>query len=141
MSPTTGKEIFRRFHEEVLVNGNYDAIDELVDANVVSHNPLPEQQPGSAGLKDTLRMFRAAFPDLTSKATLMIAEGDVVAGRFEVAGSHQGEFMGLKPTGEKFTYEEMIFVRVKNGRIIEHWAVADTLDMMLKTGAIENKAR
>ena len=47
--------------------------------------------------------------------------------------------MGLPPTGRTFTYEEMVFVRFSKGKIVEHWAVADTLDMMLKMGAIEYK--
>lgn len=84
-------------------------------------------------------MFRSAFPDLTSKMTVMIAKGDLLACRFEAEASHRGEFMGFKPTGQKFAYEEMVFVRFRNGLIVEHWAVADTIDMMLKMGAIEYK--
>lgn len=137
MSSEKHKQIFRRFHEEVLLKGNLEAINELVDPNVVSHNPIPGQKPGADGLKEAMRMFRSAFPDLTSKMTVAIAEGDLLACRFEAEGSHQGEFMGLKPTGQRFAYEEMVFVRFKNGLIIEHWAVADTIDMMLKMGAIQ----
>jgi predicted ester cyclase len=133
------KQLFRRFHEEVLLGGNLDAIDELVDPNVVSHNPIPGQKSGAVGLKEAMHEFRTAFPDMTSKMTLLIAEGDQLACRFEAEASHKGEFIGLRPTGLKFAYEEMVFVRFKNNLIVEHWAVADTIDMMIKMGAIEYK--
>jgi predicted ester cyclase len=140
MSSESHKQLFSRFHEEVLLKGNLEAIDDLVDPNVVSHNPIPGQKPGAAGLKEAMRMFRSAFPDLTSKMTAVVAEGDLLACRFEAEATHRGEFIGLKPTGNKFAYEEMVFVRFKDGLIVEHWAVADTIDMMLKMGAIEYKA-
>lgn len=140
MSAESHKRSFRRFHEEVLLAGDFDAIDELVVDDVVSHNPLPGQAPGAAGLKAALREFRQAFPDLTSTATHLIAEGDLLACRFTAHGSHQGVFMGLPPTGQHFSYEEFVLVRFRAGKIAEHWAVADVMDMMSKMNAISWKS-
>lgn len=136
MSVQYNKQAFERFHREVLLARNFDAIDELVAADVVSHNPLPGQAPGAAGLKQALKGFFSALPDMHSTLEEMIAEDDLVACRFKAGGTHLGEFLGLQPTGKSFTYEEMVFVRMQDGKIIEHWAVADTLDMMSKMGAI-----
>lgn len=137
MSTEANKLIFTRFHREVLLGENYDVIDEIVAPDVVSHNPIPGQAPGADGLKQALKGFRKAFPDLRSTAEDMIAEGDKVACRFKAQGTHRGEFLGFKPTGQSFTYEEMVFARIVNGKIVEHWAVADVMDMMLKMGAIQ----
>jgi len=137
MSAAANKLTFTRFHREVLLGENYAVIDEIVAPDVVSHNPIPGQEPGAEGLKKALRGFRKAFPDLRSTAEDMIAEGDRVACRFTAQATHLGEFLGHPPTGQKFTYEEMVFVRITDGKIVEHWAVADVMDMMLKMGAIQ----
>lgn len=137
MTPNENKALYRTYYEEVLNRANYGAIDELVDKNVVSHSPLPGQKPGSVGLRDTMQLFHAAFPDLHAKAEDMIAEGDKVVGRFIVTGTHQGEFMGMPATGKKITYEEIVIVRFKNGKIVEHWAVADALTLMQQLGAVQ----
>jgi steroid delta-isomerase-like uncharacterized protein len=136
MSPAENKTIYRRFYDELLNKGNLDIVDELVDPNVVTHSPMPGQQPGAEGLKQAMASFREAFPDLNAKAEDMIAEGDKVVGRFVVTGSHQGEFMGLAPSGKTFTYDEIGIVRIQNGKIVEHWSVADALALMQQLGAI-----
>ena len=136
MSVELNKRAFRRFHEQVLLKGDWDVIDEVVQPHVVSHNPLPGQAGGAAGLKLALADFRQAFPDLQSNATHVVAEKDWLVCRFEASATHRGTFMGFAPTGQRFEYEEMVMVRFEQGRIAEHWAVADTLQMMEKMGAI-----
>jgi predicted ester cyclase len=133
------KQIFERFQREVISAGHYEVADELVAHELVSHNPLPGQAPGVEGLKDTLRRLRLAFPDLKTTTHMLIADGDIVAGRFSVQGTHRGEFMGIQATGKEIAYEEMIFVRIAAGKIVEHWSVADVMQMMLDLGAVAYK--
>lgn len=109
--------------------------DEIVDAAVVSHNPLPSQRPGLAGFKEAMGMFRGAFPDLKSTPTHVIAEGDLLCSRCEVSATHRGDFMGIAATGKPIHYEEMIMVRIQDGRIVEHWSVADAMAIMDQLGA------
>jgi predicted ester cyclase len=136
MSPDTNKAAYRRFYEEFLSKGNLDVVDEVVDPNVVSHSPFPGQEPGAVGLKQAIARFREAFPDLQANAEDVIAAGDKVVGRFTVTGTHRGEFMDIAPTGKTITYDEIVIVRFKDGRIVEHWAVADALAMMQQLGVI-----
>jgi predicted ester cyclase len=136
MSPDTNKAAYRRFYEEFLSKGNLDVVDEVVDPNVVSHSPFPGQKPGAEGLKEAIASFREAFPDLRATAEDVIAAGDKVVGRFTVTGTHRGEFMDIVPTGKTITYDEIVIVRFKDGRIVEHWAVADALAMMQQLGVI-----
>jgi predicted ester cyclase len=130
MSIESNKAAYRRFYEEILNKGNLAVADEVVDPKVHSHNPIPGQKPGLEGFKDAIAGFRHAFPDLHAKATDIIAEGDKVVARFVVSATHHGEFMGIAPTRKQIEYEEIVIVRFKDGKIIEHWAVADALAIM-----------
>ena len=136
MSSEQNKAQYRRFYEEFLSKGDTQVVDEVVDPNVVTHSPFPDQKPGAEGLKEAIMQFREAFPDLHAKAEDILADGDKVVGRFTVTGTHKGEFMGMPPSGKQFTYEEMVIVRFKNGRIVEHWAVMDAMAMMQQLGMI-----
>ena len=128
------KSVYQAFIADVLNGGRFELAEQYLDPVVVSHNPFPGQAPGINGFVAALRSFRVAFPDLHATATHYIAEGDKVVGRFEVRGTHQGDFMGLAPTGRPIHYEEIAIVRLAGGRIIEHWAVADALAIMQQLG-------
>jgi predicted ester cyclase len=130
----TNKEIYRRFVDEVLNTGNYEVAMQLLDPVVVSHSPLPEQQPGASGFIASLTAMRKAFPDLHARATHFVAEGDCVAARFQVSATHSGDFFGIRATGRKIHYEEQAIVRFAGGRIVEHWAVADGLSILQQLG-------
>src|SRR5687768_6372617 len=121
------KTVYQEFVSEILNGGRFELAGQFLDEHVVSHNPFPGQQPGVAGFIDAMRAFRVAFPDLHAKATQYVAEGDKVVGHFEVQGTHRGEFMGLAATGKPIRYEEIAIVRLAQGKLVEHWAVADAL--------------
>jgi predicted ester cyclase len=135
MAMLSNKQLFSEFVERLMNRQDYSAADQLVEPDVVSHNPLPGTPDGAEGLKETFRAFHAAFPDLHVETKDLIAEGDRVAGRFVVTGTHRGEFMQHKPTGKPVRYEEAVIVRCRNGRIVEHWSVADSLPLMQAIGA------
>ncbi len=136
MSTEVNKDAYRRFYEGLFNEGNPNIVDELVDPNVHAHSPFPGQGPGSEGFKQAIMNFRIAFPDLQVKAEDMIAESDKVVARFVVSGTHQGDFMGIPPTGNKFCFEEIGIVRIEKGIIVEHWSVADSLTLMQQLGVI-----
>jgi predicted ester cyclase len=124
------KEIYRRFCDDVLNGNNVERATQFLDPVVVSHSPLPEQQPGADGFIASLGAMRAAFPDLHAVATHLVAEGEFVAARLQVSATHSGDFFGIRATGRRIQYEEQVFVRFAGGRIVEHWAVADGLSIL-----------
>jgi steroid delta-isomerase-like uncharacterized protein len=130
------KKICQRFFEELHNQNNPDIINDLVSPDVYSHDPFPGQKPGAIGLKETTELFRKAFPDLQVKINDMIAEDNKVMSKLTVTGTHMGEFMGFAPTHNEISYEEVIVLRLENGKIVEHWAVADALSLMQQLGAI-----
>jgi predicted ester cyclase len=74
-----------------------------------------------AGLKEHIRQSEAAFPSYQVIRRQVVAEGDVVAVRATFQGIHKGEFAGIAPTGKQVSGDFMIFYRVHDGRIVEHW--------------------
>jgi steroid delta-isomerase-like uncharacterized protein len=130
------KEICRRFFEELHNQHNVSIIDELVAHDVVSHDPFPGQLPGSEGLKNTMHMFWTGLPDLHVEIKDMLAEDDRVMTRLAVKGTHTGTFLESVPTNNSVMYDEVIILRITNGKIVEHWAVADALSLMQGVGAV-----
>jgi len=66
----------------------------------------------------------------------MIAEGDLVVGRYVFRGTHQGEFYGIPSTGQQVTVPNIHICRVENGKIVEHWGNGDDLGMLQQFGTI-----
>ena len=130
------KALFRRFIQEVINEKNTDKMDILISENWLDHNPPPGAAPGVEGMKQMMGMFFAAFPDLNVTIDQLIAEGDMVVGRMTNTGTHQGDLMGIAPTGKRVTFSEIHMVRIENGKAVEHWGNIDDLGMMQQLGVI-----
>jgi steroid delta-isomerase-like uncharacterized protein len=76
------------------------------------------------------------MPDLRVVIEDMIAEGDKVATRYTLEGTHEGELFGVPPTGQRMSIKSISVERVSDGKIREHWRNTDTLDMMQQLGVI-----
>jgi steroid delta-isomerase-like uncharacterized protein len=131
------KAVVRRFNELVEQywrTGDADAFDEIVASDFIHHSPgLP---PDLEGMKQALPMFRAAFPNMSYRVEDMIAEGDKVVDRLTWQATHQGELMGIPPTGNLVTVTEMHISRIADGKIVERWGQPDMLGLMRQLGAI-----
>jgi steroid delta-isomerase-like uncharacterized protein len=136
VSTEENKAIIRRYTEEVWSKGNLAVVDEIFATNYVAHNPLPGQTPGVNGLKQSVTMVRAAFPDWHATVEDMIAEEDKVVNRWSARGTHQGEFMGIAPTGKQITLTGISIQRIAGGKIVEDWLQADMMGMMQQLGVV-----
>ena len=117
--------------------GNIDLVDELLAPDYLNHTPAsPDQPTGPEGVKGLVAMFRSAIPDLRVVVEDMIAEGEKVAVRYTLEGTHEGELFGVPPTGQRLSIKSIAVERVSDGRIREHWRVTDSLDMMQQLGVI-----
>ena len=130
------KALFRQLIDRVINEKNADAVDDLVDASIMDHSPVPGQTPGIAGIKEMFNMLFTGFPDLTTSIDLLVAEDDLVVGHFTTSGTHQGELMGIPATGKKVSFTETHIMRIANGKAVEHWGNADDLGMMQQLGVI-----
>ncbi len=130
------KSLVRRFVDEVQSGGNIDLIDELCSPEFVNHSAPPGLPANCEGVKLVTAMFRQAFPDSYFTVEDMIAEGDKVATRKTFHGTHEGEFMGIPPTGRAVSIDLIDIVRVVDGKVVEHWSMGDNLGMMQQLGVI-----
>ena len=136
MSAEESKAIVRRFWD-VWEEGNIDLVDELLAPDYVNHTPAtPDQPTGPEGVKGVVAMFRSAIPNLRVVVEDMIAEGDKVAVRYTLEGTHEGELFGIPPTGQRLSIKSIAVERVSDSKIREHWRVTDSLDMMQQLGMI-----
>lgn len=135
MSIEQNKEVLRRFYEEVLNNGDLDALDEMAREDLVEHWPLPGQRTGRDGLKDRVDMIRGAFnPHFTVED--LVAEGDRVVARWKNSGTHVAAFMGIPPTNREYTIEGIDIYRFEHGLMAEHWDVVDVFGQLVQLGVI-----
>ncbi|MGZ6671460.1 MAG: ester cyclase [Solirubrobacteraceae bacterium] len=111
-------------------------IDEVVEPDVLIRTPLPVEATGAQALKEVFARLHRVFPDLHITVEDLIVEGDKVVGRNLVAGTHQGDYMGVPPTGKSVAYDEIFIFRFVNGRIAETWGVVDVFSQMKQLGAI-----
>ena len=136
MSLEDNKALVHRFVDEVQSGGNTDLIDEICSAEFVNHSAPPGLPADREGIKILTTMFRGAFPDSYFTVEDMIAEGDKVVTRKTFHGTHEGEFMGIPPSGRTVNVSLIDVVRISDGRVVEHWSVGDNLGMMQQLGVI-----
>jgi steroid delta-isomerase-like uncharacterized protein len=141
MSTDANKAVVRRFYEEIFNKRNLALVAELTTPEAISHESSPGLANGPEGVRQVVNMLSSAFPDHHTTIEDMVAEGDKVAVSTTLSGTHQGGFMGLPPTGKRFSQRQYHILRVADGKIAEHWAVRDDLGMMQQLGAIPEPGR
>ena len=134
MSTEEHKATYRRV-VEAINRGNADALDWLLDVNLVDHNPMPDQAAGRAGFKQWMAAARASFPDLHGTVEDVLGDGDRVAGRVTWRGTHRGAFAGVAPTGKPVIFTVIHIVRFAGATIVEWWGVADVVAVLQQIGA------
>ncbi|CAH2404145.1 ester cyclase [Mesorhizobium escarrei] len=132
----TAKAVIRRNTEDVQGGGNWALFDELFADNFFDHTPQPGGGRDKASVLVLYKRLREAFPDFTPEVHWQRADGDVVTTYKTYHGTHQGNFLGVAGTGIKVSFETVDAMRVVDGRITEHWGVANLFSVMQQLGAI-----
>ena len=136
MSSEQNKKIVRRAFEEPW-KGNLAVVDELVASDYIGHDPAnPEPLRGPEGVKEFISTYRVAFPDARIIVEQQLAEGDLVATRWSARGTHEGELMGIGPTGKQVTVSGLTISRLESGKVVEEFQNWDTFGMMQQLGAM-----
>lgn len=130
--------IARKVPEDIATGRDLDLIDEVYAEDCVEHGPFGQDLRGRDAVRSQFEAFLDAFPDFEARVEDAVAEGDTVAMRVTVSGTHDGPFMGIEPTGESFEVRNMVFTRVEDGRIVERWLQPDTLGMLVQLGVVES---
>lgn len=116
--------------------GDMKKIDELFAPDVKHDHFLPGWPSGREGFKELVRFWRNAFPDIHEDALDLIADGEKVASRFRLRGTHRGDFYGIPGTGRKVDILGAEVFRIQNGKVTEYIYHEDTLGLFFQLGVM-----
>jgi len=110
--------------------------EEIIAADVIFHAPTSsEPMRGIEGYMQTLQMMRGGFPDIQWSLQESVAEGDKIAARFTMHGTHTGTFFGIPPSGKEISATAINFYRFSEGKIVEEFGQPDLMGLMKQIGA------
>lgn len=120
MTTSENKAIVIRFNKEFLEQGNIDVLKEIVADNFINHTA--DTVPNNAdGLKQFVTILHTGFSDFHIDIHEQVGENDIIATRKTIRATHTGKIMGHLPTGKQVVFNVMDFVRLRDGKYIEHW--------------------
>lgn len=130
------KALVQRFYAEIDA-GNLEAMDELVSADFMDHDPppIPGLPPGLAGLKKAFEIFWHATPG-THEILDQVAEDDLVVSRIRASGRFAEDLGDIPATGGELDVTATAVYRVTDGQITEHWGETDSLTLMQQLGVV-----
>lgn len=129
MSLESNKELVRRFYEAI-GQEDYDALNKFCHEDFVFYPQVDHPYPGVSGLIASEKKNFDAFNDFKMPIKELIAEEDLVAAYMDFTGTHTGIFYGITPTGKKVHFSLMMFLRIKDGKIIEKRSHVDVNDII-----------
>src|SRR4249919_379663 len=135
-TPEANKLVMRRFTEFINTASEKLAVD-LISPDAIFHVPgRPEPMRGPTGYLAIIGMMRGGFPDIQWTLEEMIAEGDKVAARFTMRGTHRGTFFGVPPTGKMIAVQAMNIYRLSGAQFVEEHGQPDMLGLLQQIGAL-----
>ncbi|MBV8335354.1 MAG: ester cyclase [Alphaproteobacteria bacterium] len=129
------------FVEEIWHKGNLDALDQYIAPGYVRHTRQGGREGGRdvIGIEDarkSIAALRTAFPDIHFTADDILVDWDKVVVRWTCTGTHRGLFRGIPPTGKHITFIDINIYRLRDGKIVERWAVEDSVSLLQQLGAM-----
>jgi predicted SnoaL-like aldol condensation-catalyzing enzyme len=135
-SSKKAKEVVTRFYNDVFIRHDMSKLDTYMRDDYIQHNQDCPQ--GKAGFVEFFTVIFKAVPDFSYTLKKIVAEGDIVMAFSRTTGTHTGgEWIGKEADGAKLDYDVVDIFRVQDGKISEHWDVADTFTFFRQLGVIE----
>lgn len=134
MSIDDNKAMIRRGFE-AMSNHDLSVFESLIAPTYVNHD-MPAPEPGPEGFKQVVGAFLSAFPDMRVTVESQLGEGDLVANRGALTGTHQGDFMGIPATGKPVNVKFIDMWRLEDGKAVENWVRLDIMGLMVQLGVV-----
>ena len=131
------RAILVRYYDEIWNQGRLEVCDELIAPDYVNHSaPLPDLPLGPEGLKQIVSAGRRAFPDVHYTVEDMVLGEEKAALRVTMRGTHQGDFLGVAPTGRTIAVQALQIEHLRDGQIVAHWHQIDDLGLQRQLGLL-----
>jgi predicted ester cyclase len=114
---------------------DFDALDRLIDADIIDHDAVPGQVAGRVGIKYWVTMMHDSFADLRGVVEDTVLEGDKIAARVSWHGTHRGDFVGIQGTGVAVTMQSLQILKFTDGLASDWWGTADVFGVLRQVGA------
>lgn len=137
MPSVENKQLVRRYYEEVVNTGDISSIENFIGQEYTEVHEGKRHVIGIDGAKAHVLGVRQTYPDLHITIDQQIAEGEWVVSCITVKGTHQGTWLGIKPTGKPVVFTGVNVDKVVDGRIVEHGGAANMLGPLLEIGALK----
>ena len=133
MSIEENKNLVRRY-QDIYNSNNLDDLLEVVSEDLLTPRIMAGVPHGIEGAKAAHRIMLEGCPDYHTEIEDLFAEGDKVAARLMITGTHTGVLMGVPPTGKFISFTGMYIARIANGKIVEHWGEEDAVSLLSQLG-------
>jgi predicted ester cyclase len=129
MDRSQAEALAQRWACEGVAKGQVEVFDELVSADAIDHSGSTDVH-GVEGFKVRTRAVHAAFQNVEVVVEDFLVDGDKIAWRWTLKGTHNGPFLGVSSTGKRVSMTGMNIQRVSGGLVVEHWSNADQLGLL-----------
>lgn len=130
------KSIALGFYEDVVNAHNVEAIHLYASDKYLEHQYDTHFDSDLKGVKKAFKAYFTAFPDMHIKVNFIMVEGDLVTTQITTSGTNTGPIYGHKPTNKKIVINGVDIVRIKNGKVEEHWGYAEEGKLLTQLGLI-----
>ena len=103
---------------------------DFYDDSLIFHDFPPNLPTNKEGFKQFINLLWKAFPDIKIIFEDVIIEGNKVACRYYLTGTHKGEFMDLRPTDKQFRVNGMTVFSFRDTKCIERWNLVDMMSLI-----------
>ena len=131
-------QILRRWYQEIWNQAHGERMEEYLtkDCRIYSVDEAGNDCIGPAEFQPFYEKIRTAFPDIRFTLHAVIGDDNVATAYFTAELTHNGEFLGRKPSGNRGKVDGIALIRVENGKIVEAWNEWDRTAMMRVAGVV-----
>lgn len=131
------KQLVRTITDLIWNQGRLDLIPRFYATDYVAdYSPYAPMRHGHEAISGMVERAHAAFPDYHEELHELIAEGDMVALRLTISGTQHGKWGAVAPTGKRVEIEEMVMLKIRDGKVAWQRGVADNLTALRQLGII-----
>ena len=131
------KDIVKYFYETIVSENLLEDLPQSIAKDRVANAGAQITPVGIDGMKQHLVDVKKTYPDYTMKILKQYADGDYVISEFIMEGTHEGEWIGIKPTHKRLSFTGVDIDKVVDGKIAEHGGAVNTFDTLYEENLIK----